>query len=127
MAEREQRAAPLEWAAAAFGLLIFLGLFGAIFMEAARRDDAVTPQLAIESQRMVAAPSGTVVEFVVHNRSFRTAAAVVVEGQVEGQSAPSHVTIDYVPAHSRVSAGLMFPGDIRGRRVEIRPVGYRRP
>ena len=126
MAERKERAAPLEWAAAVVGLLIFFGLFGTIFMQGLRNDDAA-PNLVIEGQNMVPAPGGTLVQFTIHNRSARTAAAVTVEGRVDGVSAPSQVTIDYVPAHSRVSAGLMFPGDLRGRRTEIRPIGFRRP
>lgn len=79
---------------------------------------------------MVGTASGTHVAFDVVNRSDKTAAAVVINGRLlEGarEVASSEVTIDYVPAGSRVGAGLMFSESATGRRVEVRAVGYRDP
>lgn len=129
MAERSARPAPLEWVAAAIGLAIFAALFWTIFAQTGDRHAAV-PDLVIERRRMIATPGGTTVAFDVRNRSDRTAAAVVVEGRLldgKAEVASSEVTIDYVPARSRVGAGLMFSESAQGRRVEIRAVGYRDP
>lgn len=125
-----EAAAPLEWLAAAVGLLIFLGLFATIFSQGIEQSRGEVPQLVVEGQRIVPAQAGSLVEFTVHNRSRQTAAAVVIEGRLSGaggQEQLAQVTIDYVPARSRVTAGLIFPGDIRDRKVEIRPIGYRQP
>jgi uncharacterized protein (TIGR02588 family) len=121
------RAAPLEWLAAVIGLAIFIGLFATIFQHGLEQDRAAVPDLVVEQQRVVPTASGSLVEFTIRNRSNQTAAAVVVEGRMTGSDAPSTVTIDYVPARSRVRAGLMFAGDVRGRKLEIQPVGYREP
>ncbi|HYC95133.1 MAG TPA: hypothetical protein VEB39_05480 [Sphingomicrobium sp.] len=123
-------AAPLEWLAAAIGLAIFIGLFATILVQGLDQSRAAVPDLVVEDQRIVPTSAGTLVEFTIHNRSTQTAAAVVIEGRLVGsigQEAPAQATIDYVPARSKVAAGLIFPGDIRGRTIEIRPVGYRRP
>ncbi|MDP9422846.1 MAG: hypothetical protein M3Q19_08440 [Pseudomonadota bacterium] len=123
-------AAPLEWLAAAIGLMIFAGLFATILVQGLEPDRSAVPDLVVENQRIVPTSAGRLVEFTIHNRSAQTAAAVVIEGRLVGsigQESPAQVMIDYVPARSKVSAGLIFPGDIRGRAIEIRPVGYRRP
>lgn len=124
----KDKAAPLEWLAAAIGLTIFIALFAVILRQEIGQGRAAAPDLAIEDVRVTPTPGGSLVQFTVHNRSDQTAAAVSVEGKPAGAaSPPSTVTIDYVPAKSRVSAGLIFAGDMKGRPVEIRPVGYRRP
>ena len=126
--EKREAAAPLEWLAAAIGLIIFAGLFATIFDHGLER--ATAPDLVIEQDRIVATEAGTLVEFTIHNRSSRTAAAVVVEGRMPdpaGKDVTGQVTIDYVPAKTKVGGGLIFPGRIRGRTAEIRAVGYRRP
>ena len=130
MPERKDRPAPLEWIAAAIGLAIFVALFGTIFVQAGRSDRAAISDLIIEHRGMVAAPGGTHVTFDVFNPSDKTAAAVVINGRLlDGarEVASSEVTIDYVPARSRVGAGLMFGKSHGGRHVEVRAVGYREP
>ena len=130
MAERKDRPAPLEWIAAALGLAIFVTLFATIFVQAGRGDRAAVPDLIVEHRGIVATPGGTHVAFDVLNRSDKTAAAVVINGRLlEGarEVASSEVTIDYVPARSRVGAGLKFGESPTGRRVDVRAVGYREP
>jgi uncharacterized protein (TIGR02588 family) len=130
MTSEKHRAAPLEWLAAAIGLVVFAGLFGTIFAQGLERDPAAVPDLLIEDLRVVPATAGSLVQFTVRNRSSVTAAAVQIEGTLagpDGQEMSATATVDYVPARSKVTAGLIFPGDVRGRQVEIRPVGYRRP
>jgi uncharacterized protein (TIGR02588 family) len=130
MAERKDRPAPLEWIAAAIGLAIFVTLFGTIFVQAGKGDRASISHLIVEHRAIVAMPGGTHVTFDVLNPSDRTVAAVVISGRLlDGarEVASSEVTIDYVPARSRVGAGLMFGESPAGRRVEVRAVGYREP
>ena len=130
MAERKSRPAPLEWVAASIGLAIFIGLFAILFARALNDDKTHTADLTVENHRMVATPTGTRVTFDVRNRSGQTAAAVQIKGRLlEGGSEveSSEVTLDYVPARSRVRAGLMFSEAPHGRRVEVHAVGYREP
>jgi len=120
---------PLEWGAAALGLLVALALLAIIGREAVAGKDEPVPVLVAEAQRIVATPGGHVVEIRVRNLSSQTAAAV----QVEGKSRPgpdeetSSATIDYVPGRSEAIGGIMFSNDPRGAPLELRVTGYEIP
>jgi len=120
---------PLEWAAAALGLLVALLLLAILGREAvAGRDDSV-PVLVAEVERVVATPTGHVVEVRVRNLSDQTAAAVQVEGKIKvGQEEEtSSATIDYVPGRSQATGGIIFSSDPRGSPLELRVTGYEVP
>ena len=130
MAQSKDRPAPLEWIAAAIGLAIFVTLFGTIFVQAGRNDRASVADLIVEKREVIATPGGAHVALDVANSSDKTAAAVVVQGRLlDGvrEVASSEVTIDYVPARSRVRAALIFSESPTGRRVDVRALGYRVP
>ena len=130
MAQSKDRPAPLEWIAAAIGLAIFVTLFGTIFVQAGSGDRDPISDLIVEQRGLIATPSGTHVTLEVLNRSDKTAAAVLIKGRLlDGvrEVASSEVTIDYVPARSRVRAALIFSESPTGRRVDVRALGYRVP
>ena len=120
---------PLEWAAAAIGLLVALVLVAIVAREAlVAREDSV-PVLTATAERVVATASAHVVEVRVDNASSQAAAAVQIEGTMgEGDNEETSIaTIDYVPGHSEAKGGLIFSRDPRGGRFELRVTGYEIP
>ena len=120
---------PLEWAAAAVGLLAALALLAVIAREAIAGRDEPVPVLVAEALRVVPTRAGHVVEVKVRNLSNRTAASVQVEGKWTsgGQEETSSATIDYVPGRSEATGGLIFPADPRAGRLDVRVTGYEIP
>ena len=119
---------PLEWAAAALGLIAALVLLGIIGREAIAGNERPVPVLVASVERVAASPAGHVVEFRVRNLSEQTAAAVQVEGKIKGntEEETSSAAIDYVPGRSEAAGGLVFASDPRGK-LELRVTGYEIP
>ena len=119
---------PLEWTAAALGLLAALVLLAIIGREAIAGNERPMPVLKVEVERVAATAAGHVVEFKVRNLSEQTAAAVHVEGTIRrgADDEISSATIDYVPGRSESKGGLLFAGDPRGK-LELRVTGYEVP
>ena len=120
---------PLEWAAAALGLLVALLLLAILGREAIEGKDDPVPVLVAEVERVVATSTGHVVEVRVRNLSIQTAAAVQVEGKIEsgGEEQTSSTTIDYVPGHSQAVGGIIFSSAPRSAGLELRVIGYEIP
>ena len=120
---------PLEWAAAAVGLLVALALLAILGREALAGNERPVPVLEASVERVAATAAGHVVEFQVRNFSEQTAAAVQVEGKLEGggEEESSGATIDYVPGRSEAKGGLIFTADPRRARLELRVIGYEIP
>lgn len=119
-------AAPaLEWAAAAAGLLILLGLSFILIREASDGNDRVVPILEANIEQITPTPAGFVADVVVYNRSRQTAAAVQVEGKLGDEQASA--TLDYVPGRSEARGGLIFRSDPRSGGVELSIVGFELP
>ncbi len=121
---------PLEWMAAALGLMLAIALLAIIGREALRATGAQVPLLTVESRRLVTANGTHVVEIVVSNGSVRTAASVQIEGKLTSGGAEvetSVAAIDYVPGNSSATGGLIFAGDPRAHRLELRVTGYEIP
>ena len=115
----------LEWIAAGIGLLCALALLGIIANDAYSGHDDPVPVLSAEPQRLIPSPAGYVLEFRVRNASDQTAAAVQVEGRLEGagEEVVSTATLDYVPGQSQATGGLIFPADPRARALTLRVTG----
>lgn len=129
-AARRDPIPPLEWLAAAIGLLIAIGLIAIIAREGVVAADDPVPQLTVTVGQPIASPTGHVVAIRVQNLSSRTAASVQVEGELKagaGEPETSGATIDYVPGHSEAAGGLLFTSDPRQGRLEVRIVGYEIP
>lgn len=120
---------PLEWAAAALGLLAALALLAIIGREAIAGNERPVPVLVAHVERVAATRAGHVVEFKVRNLSEQTAAAVQVEGRIKsgGEEETSSASVDYVPGRSEAAGGLVFAGDPRGGKLELRVTGYEVP
>lgn len=125
MARKHNPVPALEWGAAGFGLLLLLALLAIIGRGALAADQDDVPLLVATVERVVTTPGGHVVEVVVANRSSVTAASVQVEGVVGGET--STATIDYVPARSRATGGLLFTRDPRAGGLQLRVTGYELP
>ena len=119
---------PLEWAAAALGLLAALVMLAIIGREAIAGNERPVPVLVVKVERVAATKAGHVVEFRVRNLSEQTAAAVQVEGKIKGgaEDVTSSAAIDYVPGRSEAKGGLIFADDPRGK-LELRVTGYEVP
>jgi uncharacterized protein (TIGR02588 family) len=121
---------PLEWLAAAIGLLIAIGLIAIIAREGVVAADDPVPQLTVTVGQPIASPGRHVVPIRVQNFSSRTAASVQVKGELVpggGEPEESGTTIDYAPGHSEAAGGLIFTSDPRQGRLEVRIVGYEIP
>jgi uncharacterized protein (TIGR02588 family) len=120
----------LEWIAAGIGLLLTLGILGAIGWEAVRGDGDRLPAIEVEVGRIVPAAGGYAVEVELRNLSPATAAGVEVEGELtrgDGTTAISTVVVDYVPGRSTRTAGLFFREDPRAHGLKVRALGYSEP
>lgn len=121
---------PLEWIAAAIGLLLTLAVLGALGWESANGSGDSPPVIEVSVDRITATPVGYVVEVELHNHASATAAAVEVQGELtkaDGTVATSATTIDYVPGESTRNAGLLFEDDPRRHRLEVRALGFSEP
>lgn len=88
------------------------------------------PQIVVRVDTVIAYPSGHVVEFRAINAGDATAAGVQVEGELRSDTGVverSESTVDFVPARSWRKGGLLFKGDPRAHRMEVRAVGFGRP
>ncbi len=119
-----------EWTAAGLGAAMTLAAIGFMVYEAVSAAPDAIPVITARVERIVAHRSGYVVEFRATNDGDATAAQVLVQGELRGNTGTverSEATIDFVPARSWRRGGLVFKNDPRGYRMEVRPVGFDRP
>ena len=120
----------LEWIAAGVGALIVCVLLGFLIVKAATWDRSAPPMMRVEPQQVVAGPGGYVAEVEVINSADATGANVQVEGTLKQGGATvetSDATIDYVPGHAHVKAGIQFSHDPRQYQAAFRVTGYEQP
>jgi uncharacterized protein (TIGR02588 family) len=103
----------LEWAMGGLGLLLVMAALTVILIEAFGAHEPAR----IEARLTQVRPAGAVwlAEIEVRNLGAETAAAVEIEGRLDGQTA--HATLDYVPAHGLEQVTLAFDADPRDRVV----------
>jgi uncharacterized protein (TIGR02588 family) len=121
---------PLEWIAAAIGLILLIAVLTVIGREALRAGESPSPAIAVHATRIVASEGGYIVEFEAVNRSGGTGAAVEIEGVLGPADQPvetSTATLDYVAGHARAKGGLYFSHDPRTQPLALRALGYRTP
>jgi uncharacterized protein (TIGR02588 family) len=120
---------PLEWAAGALGLALFLGSV-AFLVHAGLAGREATPEIGFRVEPVRVVEGGFEVAFVVVNRGGATAAEVAVEGQLldgERRIETSELTFDFVPARSERRGALRFARDPRQLRLELRARSWREP
>jgi uncharacterized protein (TIGR02588 family) len=138
MPEKDKGKAPIrgapststaEWIVAAVSALLVLGVIGFLVY-----DGMVSPQtppdVRVEVDSIQQAGPGFLVLLRARNHGHNTAADVIVEGELMGDSGPvetSETTIDYVPAGGQQRAGLYFTRDPRSLELRLRAHGYRDP
>lgn len=116
----------LEWIAGGVGLVLTLGLVGALALDALSAGDA-PPDLRVSQTAVHERVGAYVVEVRVDNRGDRAAAAVEIEGELTLDGAEpevASVTLDYVPQGSTRQAGLVFSQNPRNGRLALRALGY---
>lgn len=119
----------LEWVSAAIGLILTLGLLGAVGWEALDADDS-PPAVQVEAMAATRTASGYVLEVRVANHGGSPAAQVAIEGELalpDGRVETSDATFDYLPDHSTRAGGMFFTGDPRAGKLTLRAKGYVEP
>ena len=127
---KEQQTPLLEWIAAGLGLLVLLGMFGFLIVEALAPGTKVPPLLRVEPVRVEAMAGQYLVIVKVANGSGQTGAGVHIDGTLNQGGAEiekSNATIAYVPGMSERHAGLIFSRDPRLHDAQFRVTGYQRP
>ena len=127
--EPERGTSPWEWVAAALSAVLVIATVGTLAYDAVGEPSG-PPLVEVRVERTVATGSGYLVEFRATNRGYSTAAGVVVEGELRGDSGSverSQATLDYVPAEGSRQGGLFFSRDPARYLLEVRPLGYTRP
>lgn len=118
-----------EWAVAALGALMLLGVLANILYEALAEPNT-PPAVEVTIGSIVRTRDGYLVEFQARNSGQQTAAGLVIEGVLRaegGEVEVSEITMDYLPAESHRSGGLYFRKDPRGLQLEVRAKGYDLP
>lgn len=126
---KRDRTSPVEWVVAGGSTLLVLATVAFLLYDALGPAET-PPRISVEVDSVVVVGGSYLVEFSARNRGQATAAGLVVEGAIHGDTGVverSQVTVDYVPAQGARKGGLFFTRDPRGRRLEIRPLGYGRP
>jgi uncharacterized protein (TIGR02588 family) len=116
----------LEGIAAALGALLTLGTLGVILWDE-WRSSGRPAFVAVDVRSVTEAEGGFVMELRAENRGDRTAAEVLVRGELRrGDEVveTSEATFDYVPRHSHRDGGLFFTHDPRNLEIEVRALGY---
>ncbi len=119
----------IEWMTGALCAVLVAGMIGWIGYEAFTGQEG-KPELATRIVHQEKIGDGQRVVFLIENMGSRTAATVVVEGQVRDGEAvleTSEVTFDYVPAKSTASGAMLFQSPPEAGQLQIRPTGYSDP
>jgi uncharacterized protein (TIGR02588 family) len=119
----------VEWVVAALGLLLVAASIGVLLYEAFAREDA-PPAVVVEVDGVQPVEGGFLVLFHAANRGGRTAATLLVEGELRRGDETverSEATIDYSPARSERHGGLFFTHDPAAFELRLRALGYAEP
>lgn len=117
-----------EWAIAAVGAFLVLGMIGFMTYRAMHEGSPV-PDLHVQARQVHARGGNFVVELQVRNDGGG-ATNVAIEGELVAGGTlveSASVTLDYVPARSRRQAGLIFSRDPRQHALRLRATGYQTP
>lgn len=129
-ARKPKRVPLLEWVSAGVGLVIAVGFFGLLAVEALRQRDGIPPVLHVDPVALTRADGHYFLQLEVSNRSHITGAGVQVEGTLKQGGSDvetSTTTVSFVPGESRRRAGLVFTRDPREHSIELRVTGYEHP
>jgi uncharacterized protein (TIGR02588 family) len=119
---------PLEWAAGAFGALVFCGMLGVLISTGLSGADN-PPSISVDVERVVATENGYLLEFAAYNEGDVTAAAVeiVAELKAGGEMQERRARFDYLPPRSERRGGFFFETDPRQGDLRVYADGYNDP
>lgn len=118
-----------EWAAAALGLVLTLGVMGYLVREGLTEGDG-PPSLSVTAEPVEATRGGFVTPVTVANGSDATAAGVEVLGTLEDGATvieERRAGFAYVPGRGEAKGGLVFQHDPRRYRLRLSAEGYEEP
>jgi len=118
----------IEWATGAVSALLVMILVGWIGYHAVTQGNG-PPDLSVTIVSSAGRAQGYLVMFDVENTGDRTAATVVVRGEISAKDdviETVETTLDYVPARSKARGGLIFRNDPEGRS-RIAATGFSEP
>lgn len=128
--ERQGGTPWLEWLSTGLGLVLAVGAIGYLVWKGIDENSG-PPLIIIEVERVLAIEAGYLVEIRAENHSDRTAAKVLVLGQLkrgENTIESGEATFDYVPANAKRRGGLLFRHDPHPPfALDIRAVGFVEP
>ena len=119
----------VEWMVAIASAVLVAGVVGFLIYDGLKSPQA-PPAVTIEVESIHAAGPGYMVLFRARNDGHRTAADVVVEGELEADSSrveASQTVLEYVAPGGVERGGLYFERDPRQARLKLRAHGYRDP
>ena len=128
MTDQPTRISVWEWVAAAVATVMVISMVVTLLL--AGRREQTPPRFAVTIESVAASGPDFLVQFSIRNEGRKTAAQVIVEGQLErGATSPetSSVTFDYVPGGSVRRGGVLFRHDPRSGQLTLRPLGFREP
>lgn len=128
--EGEKQETPaLEWVVAIIGVLLVAGALGFLLYQAVKGDSS-PPSVSVEVLSVTKIQSGYLVKIRATNQGGSTAAGLKVKGALRqgGRDVEtSHITLDYLPAHSTGEGGLFFTQDPQRFELLLRAEGYQQP
>lgn len=125
----EEATSIIEWATAAIGAVIFVGMVVYLAVAAVTEMDGA-PKIAFSTTAPIRQDGGFLVAFKATNTGLATATSLVVAARLmEGETEIEHreVTIDYLPVQSSRGGGLFFRRDPGRYRLEIEAQSYLDP
>jgi uncharacterized protein (TIGR02588 family) len=128
-ARHASAASPWEWAVGAVGLALIAAAIGYL-VYAALTTPVGPPQIRLAADAVERSSDGYVVLVTVANGGPSTAAALEIEGTLEGDGRvveTSTASLDYLPRFSTRVIGLYFGKDPDDHRLRLRPLGYAEP
>jgi uncharacterized protein (TIGR02588 family) len=124
-----EEASWVEWATGMISAFLVIVMIAWVAWQAMTEEE-LEPKFKVSVTAKQAVEGGYRVNFDVENTATKTAAAVVVRGEILDGSNPveaGDVTFDYVPAQSKSSGAILFSQDPGARTVSIRAIGYTDP
>ena len=128
MSDQPTRISVWEWVAAGVAAVMVISMVVTLLL--AGRREQTPPRFAVTIDSVAASGPDFLVQFSIRNDGRRTAAQVIVQGELQRDDASpetSSIIFDYVPGGSVPRGGVLFRHDPRAGQLTLRPLGFREP
>jgi uncharacterized protein (TIGR02588 family) len=119
---------PWHWVTAAAGFVLLVATVAFLVYDGFVRRRTPHPVLSVAVDTVVATPGGHVVRVRVRNDGGIAVSNVRVQGALHGAARSAteeaETSVDYVPPASARDAGLVFEGDPRLGRLDVRVTAF---